>query len=334
MAEDPLSHRSDAFRDMLARVEERLTDMTAARHVAVLSGPGTLANDLVAAQLSTLPGTGLVLANGEFGERLVDHARRFALDYDACRISWGETFDLAALAGVIGEQRPAWVWATHCETSTGVLNDLDGLRAVAREGGALLCVDCISTLGTVEVDLDGVYLASGTSGKGLGAYAGLAMVFADHLARPHPRLPRALDLGYHLACGGVPFTLPSTLLLALDRALDAFEGAPPWAGMARRGATVRAQLAALGYGVLAPEGADSPAVLTIPLAREQPAAALGDWLAETGFLVSYQSGYLRERNWLQICLMGDVRETDINALLDALARYPAPQPALRSTIVG
>jgi hypothetical protein len=38
-------------------------------------------------------------------------------------------------------------------------------------------------------------------------------------------------------------------------------------------------------------------------------------LAAHGYLVSYQSRYLVERNWIQICLMGDYR---IDALPDLL----------------
>lgn len=327
MAEEPLSHRSEAFREVLARVTVRLSRLTGAGHVAVMPGSGTLANDVVAAQLALLPGPGLVFANGEFGERLVDHARRFALDHDTHRIAWGATFDLATVAGIVCQMRPSWLWATHCETSTGVLNDLDGLRAIARAAGALLCMDCISSIGTVAVDLRGVHLASGTSGKGLGAYAGLALVFAESAPPPHPRLPRTLDLGYHLAQGGVPFTLASNPLVALDRALYTFDGAATWARCAQRGAGARARLAGLGYRVLAPDAAASPAVLTIPLGPDQSAEAVGQWLASTGYLVSYQSGYLRERNWFQICLMGDVRDRHIDGLLDALARYPARLPA-------
>lgn len=321
LAGEPLSHRSDAFHDELARATARLSHLTGARHVAILSGPGTLANDIVAAQLSTRPGSGLILANGEFGERLIDHARRFGLDHQAHRTPWGASFDLNVVAGIVSELRPAWLWATHCETSTGVLNDLDGLREMARKYGARLCLDCISSIGTVAVDLDGVCLASGASGKGLGASAGLALVFADRAAPPHPRLPRTLDLGYTLASGGVPFTLPSNLLTALDRALDAFDGPASWADGVRRAAELRTRLARLGYQALAPEVVASPAVLTIPLGTGQSAEALGRWLARAGFLVSYQSGYLRERNWLQVCLMGDLRQEHIDALLVALARY-------------
>ena len=62
----------------------------------ILVGSGTLANDVVAAQLSLDPGPGLVVTNGEFGERLADHARRMHLPHEALVFEWGEPFDARA----------------------------------------------------------------------------------------------------------------------------------------------------------------------------------------------------------------------------------------------
>ena len=47
--------------------------MTKAKHVQLMLGTGTLANDAIALQLRSLKGKGLVLTNGEFGNRLVGH---------------------------------------------------------------------------------------------------------------------------------------------------------------------------------------------------------------------------------------------------------------------
>ena len=59
--------------------KRRLCEITDAPNVEILLGSGTLANDMVAAQLSVHSEPGLILSNGEFGDRLIDHARRFGL---------------------------------------------------------------------------------------------------------------------------------------------------------------------------------------------------------------------------------------------------------------
>src|SRR5207253_2136191 len=163
-------------RELLDEVHARLRALTGARHVAVLLGSGTLANDVVAAQLSLAPGKGLILANGEFGERLVDHAERWRLAFDVYRLPWGSAFERAALASRLA-RRPAWVWLAHCETSTGMLNDLDAVRRLCAPLGVDVCVDAISSLGSVPCDFSGLAFASAVSGKALGAYPGIALVF-------------------------------------------------------------------------------------------------------------------------------------------------------------
>lgn len=51
-------------------------------------GTGTLANEMVAAQLSTIKGKGLILSNGEFGDRLIQQANRWQLDFETFQKSW------------------------------------------------------------------------------------------------------------------------------------------------------------------------------------------------------------------------------------------------------
>ncbi|HEX2223326.1 MAG TPA: aminotransferase class V-fold PLP-dependent enzyme, partial [Thermoanaerobaculia bacterium] len=163
-----VSHRAAAFLEEIQTVRRRLCELAGARHVQVLLGSGTLANDAVAAQISLLGRgqRGIVLTNGEFGDRLADHARRFGLEASVLEAGWGEALPYERARRALAAGRFHWLWAAHCETSTGVLNDLDRLKTLAREAGVRLCLDAISSLGTVPVDLDGVDLASGVSGKG------------------------------------------------------------------------------------------------------------------------------------------------------------------------
>ena len=40
-----------------------------------------------------------------------------------------------------------------------------------------LCVDCISSIGAIPIDLKDVYFASGVSGKAMKSFTGLSFVF-------------------------------------------------------------------------------------------------------------------------------------------------------------
>ena len=64
----------------------------------------------------------------------------------------------------------------------------------------------------------------------------------------------------------------------------------------------------------------SPAITTIALPSQVRSRSHGHELEEAGYLLSYLSGYLLERNWLQICLMGEVREPEVKSLVAELRR--------------
>jgi aspartate aminotransferase-like enzyme len=332
----PESHRSDAFTRDFQAAKQILCELVQARNVGLFLGSGTLANDVVAGQLLLEGKPGLVLTNGEFGERLVDHARRFGLTFDTLEFPWGQPLDLAVVRRRLeAAPAPGWLWCPHCETSTGVLNDLDRLKTLCAEFQVKLCLDCISSIGTVPVDLRGVWLASCASGKGLRAYPGISMVFYHHEVVPSPRgVPRYLDLGCYAAQETVPFTFSSNLLHALHAAVKRVRWDERFAGLVDLSAWLRTRLCELGFELIGDGASVSPAVVTIALPSHLDSARIGGLVQESGYLVSYNSDYLRRKNWIQACLMGECTKEKVVSLLNALNRVcfrrPLGQPAARS----
>jgi aspartate aminotransferase-like enzyme len=318
----PVSHRCEKFKEDLALTKRLLCQLVRAQRVEILLGSGTLANDVIAAQLSLDAERGLVLSNGEFGDRLVDQARRAGLSFEALQRGWGLVLEREQVRQMLDRQpQVKWLWATTCETSTGILNDVAMLKALCAERGIKLCLDCISSIGTVPTDLQGVFLASCVSGKGLGAFPGLSMVFYHHEVSPQPdRQPRYLDLGFCAANGGIPFTHSSNLLSALQAALKFYDSQQPFAEITELSNWLRPKLRELDFHILAPDAHASSAVITLALPRHVSSQKVGDQLAGAGFLLSYQSEYLRCRNWIQICLMGDCSRQSLAALLTELRK--------------
>ena len=312
LAEPAISHRGERFRALLADVRMKLKRLTGARHASVALGSGTLANDMVGAQLR---GRGLVLSNGEFGERLVDHAQRWGLDFAIHRAPWGRPFDHAEVARCL-ESRPAWVWFVHCETSTGVLNDLEVIKALCARSATEVCVDAVSSLGTVPCNLEGVAFASGVSGKALAAYPGIAFVLHREAPAPSPRIPRYLDLA--LYCGDeVPFTHSSNLLAALALALEDV-GPRRYERVRDDARFLRARLEAAGLACVAPSEHAAPGIVTLALPPSACSGRVAARLAGAGFIVAHASRYLQERNWLQIALMGEYSREGLSELVDTL----------------
>ncbi len=324
----PLYHRSAEFLALFDSVREQLSALVGGRDVALFLGSGTLANEVVAATLAVAsPSRGLILDNGEFGRRLVAQAERFGLHPRVLTWPWGSPWDLDEIVAVLDDAPPgSWVWGVHHESSTGMLNDLPGLIRVARTRGVRVCVDAVSSLGGQPLDLSEVFLASGTSGKALGAIGGIAIVFANRAEISQldlARVPTYLDLAATLAHAGPRFTFPSSLLQTLAAALT--EYAAPAQAQARfehyasLGRYIRGELIRLGYRPLANEPHASSTITTFAIPAGWTSEAFVDFCRRGGFLIGGQSAYLSERRLAQIATMGAVTREECTAFLQHLA---------------
>ncbi len=197
-----------------------------------------------------------------------------------------------------------------------------------------LCLDSISTIGALPVDLTGVYLASCASGKALRAYPGLSMIFYNQTAPASARkLPRYFDLDFYARQEGIPFTFSSNLLHALRAAVRRVDWEKRFADTVEMSAWLRERLAESGFQVIGNGSPLSPAVITIKLPPEMNSVKMGGAMQEAGYLLSFNSEYLRRKNWIQICLMGECTREKVVALSNAIHRVvkrqtdPTRQPA-------
>lgn len=314
-----ISHRADTFLSMLKQASNKLCQITGARHAQILLGSGTLGNEVVAAQLSLLKTPGLIVSNGEFGERLIGHARRAQLKFNTLQYAWGTRMHLDEIKYALSQlPEDGWVWMVHHETSTGMLNPFAELKTLCTLHGLHLCLDCISSVGAIPVDLSAVYLATAVSGKGFGSYPGLSVVFHDYMPAPQPQtLPGYLDLGNWACQHSVPYTHSSNLMNAF---LTALSQATPerMERIQNNMAWLRQELECCGLSALVSPQEACAAIVT--LVSDQPGltTAIGDELELHGCWLSYRSAYLRERHWLQISLLGNPSRAQLEKLMQLI----------------
>jgi aspartate aminotransferase-like enzyme len=202
-----------------------------------------------------------------------------------------------------------------------MLNDIESIQALCSEFSARLCLDCISSIGTLPLNLSDVFLASASSGKGLRSYPGVSMVFYNHELIPSMgRLPRYLDLGLYTANAGIPFTFSSNLLHALQASIRRVNWEERFSELAANSVWLRQSLEEAGFEVIGKSGRPSPAVITIALPQATSSQEIGQSMQESGYLLSCNSEYLRGHNWIQVCLMGECRREKLVSVLNTLKR--------------
>ncbi|TAJ13336.1 MAG: alanine--glyoxylate aminotransferase family protein [Planctomycetota bacterium] len=247
-----------------------------------LSSTGTSGIELVVHHLVERGDRVLVGVSGYFGARLAEIARRAGADVVAVEGPWGRALDPDALRKAAGGKPCKLVALVHGETSTGVLQDPRPYRALADELGALLVLDCVTTLGTAELEFDawGIDAAWSCSQKGLACVSGLAPVcFSERAlaaikARKQPVQSFYLDLALLLEYWGgaraYHHTASSNLLVALHEALRLVleEGLPArWKRHADNARVLWSGAAERGLELLVPEAERLPALSTLKVPR-------------------------------------------------------------------
>ena len=323
-----LYHRSEEFLPLFEDVRARLSEMVGGKPVGLFVGSGTLGNEAVAATIAADPAAqnGLLLVSGEFGGRLLKQAERWGLRPRKLEWDWGRAWNLGEVEETFKTMAPGgWVWGAHHETSTGVLNNLPGLVDLAKKYQQRLCVDIVSSLATVPLDLSDVWMATGASGKAIGSYAGIAFVFADPASLAHldaSKIPSYFDIAATITTEGPRFTMPSPLISALHAALEVF--ATPasrkarYAQIAELGEHVREKLDEAGFTVMAPAALANPSIVTFSPPPGLSAAEFVMKCRSWGYQIAGQSGYLAERNLVQVAVMGHVTAGDLDPLLEKL----------------
>jgi len=286
-----LGHLDPDFLATMERIRERLQQLfrTANPHTLAVSGTGTSGMELLLANLCE-PGDRVVAAvNGFFGGRGAELARRLGAEVVEVKGAWGEPIDPAEVAKAAAAARTALVYFVHAETSTGVRNDAAALAEVGRKHGALVLMDCVTSLGGLPVEIDrlGVDAAFSGSQKCLGAPCGLAPVtfgpraLARIAARRRPVGSIYFDLlglekywgrersYHHTAPIQAFFALEEALRLILEEGLER-----RWERHLAAHRALSAGLEAMGFDLLPPERARLPMLNAIRIPDGLDEAAL------------------------------------------------------------
>jgi serine---pyruvate transaminase len=282
-----IHHRGPDFKELLARVIERLKLVCRTEHdVLLFTASGTGAFESAIVNLLSPGDRVLVVSAGEFGERWAAMAGAFGCEVERLAYAWGETPSPADLRRRLEETGAETVLLVHSETSTGVVIDVEALAGVAREAGALVVLDAVSSLGAVPLEPDawGIDVVVSGTQKALMSPPGLSLATVSPAAwerYERAALPRFyLDWGRHrrsLENLSTPFTPAVSTVAALDVALGLLleEGLEAtFARHAALGRACREGAKAMGLELFSPDEERSAVVTAILTPEEADAREL------------------------------------------------------------
>jgi alanine-glyoxylate transaminase / serine-glyoxylate transaminase / serine-pyruvate transaminase len=293
--------------------------------------------------------TAIVGVCGFFGRRIVEIARRYGANVVEVEADWGDHVPNAALLDAL-EQHPdaRLIAVVHAETSTGVQHPVKELAEELRGRDTLLFVDCVTSLGGMELDVGGwgIDFAYSCTQKCLAAPPGMSPIAVSEraleriAARKEPVASYSFDLDllkrywidrpvvYH-------HTAPILHIYALHEALRGVveEGLEArWARHAEAGAYLQREVISRGFELLAESDRQLPQLTAVRVPVGVDGKAVQDkLLREHDIEVGGGLGPAAPAMW-RLGLMGYNATTETaDRLLQGFDAVLADEPALAST---
>ncbi|MHA1682698.1 MAG: pyridoxal-phosphate-dependent aminotransferase family protein [Promethearchaeota archaeon] len=149
------THRSKWYADMHQRCVENLKKVMFTSNDIFL-GAFTGSGFMEACVANTLDKDekGLFIKVGAFGERWASMARGLGKNHDVLEFEWGTAAKPEKVKEALEGKNYTTVFIQFNETSTGIRNPLEEIAPIIKDSGALLCVDAVSGLGGMKLEVD------------------------------------------------------------------------------------------------------------------------------------------------------------------------------------
>ncbi|UCC12016.1 MAG: alanine--glyoxylate aminotransferase family protein [candidate division WOR-3 bacterium] len=224
-------HREAKFADLYRAVAQGLQKiMYSSGKIFLFASSGTGGMEAACANILARGDIPVVAVCGKFGERWQELCTMYGFDPVTIKADCGKAIPPEKLESALQKtKKPAVVFTTLAETSTGVLNDIKAFGEITKKHGAILVVDGVAGIGADYCPQDDwhVDILVGASQKALMTPPGVAFIAVNDRASQKMQkcdLPRYyFNLQIYekfLNKQQTPWTPAITILYALRRGIE------------------------------------------------------------------------------------------------------------------
>lgn len=266
-----------------------------------MQGSGTFAVEAMLTTFVPRDGGILILINGAYGHRakkICDIAGRKAVVHETAEDT---PPDLASVERILRDDKSiTHVFAVMCETTSGILNPVAEIGALAQKHGKRFLIDAMSAFGALDLDARKVQFdaVAASSNKCIEGVPGLGFVICRKSAL-EKTLGNATTLVLDLhdqwrnfeKTGQYRFTPPIHVIVSFHQALEEFlaEGGVAGRGgrYAENGRILIAGMRDLGFEPLLPDRLQAPIIVTFHMPADPKFVfqAFYDRLKERGYVI-------------------------------------------------
>ncbi len=299
----------------------------------LMQGSGTFSMEATIGSVIPPKGVLLVLSNGAYGRRMATIARKLRIAHHILESEETEAIDVSEVAKqLLLFPEITHIAMVHCETTTGILNDIEPICDLVKSKGKVMILDAMSSFGGIPLDVDelGIDYLISSANKCIQGVPGFGFIIAktNHLksskgfARSH-----SLDLydqweTMEQSNGKWRFTSPTHTVRAFQQALAELDEE---GGINKRHKRykknqklLRKGMEALGFECLLPKKLHSPFITSFlcPKAEGFSFEVFYQILKSKGFVI--YPGKVSDADTFRIGNIGEVYKDDIIRLLEAI----------------
>ena len=328
----------DDYKSITQKIRTQILDLAHAdkeKYTTVLmQGSGTFGVESVISSVIGKEDKCLFIVNGAYGERMVDMARYHNIDHVVVEQEYHLLPDLNKIEEIIkNDSDITHIMMVHCETTTGILNDIKSVGNIAKKYSKIFMVDAMSSFGGIDIDVCnlGIDFLVSSSNKCIQGVPGFSFIIANkEILTQSKGNARSLSLDLYDQWVGMDkdgkwrFTSPTHVVLAFSKALDELEAEGGVVARnerySRNNKLLRNRMNAIGISSYLDEEIQSPIITTFVYDNEDfNFGKMYSYIKERGFAI--YPGKLTKIDTFRIGNIGEIYEEDINNLCDIFKEF-------------
>ena len=343
-----LGSRDATFMTAVKETREKLLEIAGVSQAdgyeaVLMQGSGTFGVEAALGTFSPPAARWLIVSNGAYGDRMAKICRTLKIDHQVLACEETQQPNLAEIQQTLEQSKFTALAVVHCETTSGILNPIEEIGAIAAKLGITYFVDSMSAFGGIDFSLkncqiDCLVSSANKCVEGVPGFS-FAICKRELLERS---IGNARSLSLDLVdqwqvmekTGQFRFTPPTHVILAFRQALTELEAEGGAAGRAQRyrenHQTILAETRKLGFTELLPPELQAPIITSLryPTHPNFSFDRFYELLSERGFVI--YPGKVSRADCFRIGNIGRLFASDMkmlaSALREVLAEMQIPVP--------
>ena len=320
--------REKEFQSIMAPMREDLVRIVHGKdnYTAVLfCGSGTICIDVVLNSLLDKGKKALIINNGSYSQRAVDVLESYGLPYINLSLSIYSTPNMDEIEAVLRQNKDiGYVYMTHHETGSGLLNPIREVGALSHKYNAFFITDTTSSFAMIPINVydDNIDFCMASAQKGIMGMTGLSYVIGKRSiieeSKNYPKRSYYCNLymqyEYFERTGEMHFTPPVQTIYAARQALvEYFEEGElaKWNRHKKVMDAIHEGEERLGFKEVLNRDVQSNLVSAVKYPDDEnwDFKKIHDYCYERGFTI--YPGKIDSQKTFRLCSLGAINEADI-----------------------